>query len=99
MQFGEIPDEREADPESGVLPAVRPPSSWVKRSKTWGRNSRRDAGAGVLDAERNLMPFAIERHLDAAADWRELHRVREQIPDDLLEACGIAGTIASPARA
>ena len=34
---------------------------------------------------------ALHPHLNAARSWREFHGIRQQIPDDLLEAIAIAG--------
>ena len=50
----------------------------------------RDPTPGVLDDD--LEGISTTLHLDAhlAARWRELHRVREEVPHDLLQACCIA---------
>ncbi len=66
-------------------------SAWLNRSKTWGRKSggmpRPVSETRVCD----LRLAALERHLDAPAARRELDGVRQEVPDDLLQAIGVAG--------
>ena len=50
----------------------------------------RDAAARVRDRDLHLGAVALQAGLDAAAAWRELDRVREQVPDHLLQTVGIA---------
>ncbi len=50
-----------------------------------------DADAGVDDADLDVRVDPLQEHLDAAPLGRELDGVREEVPDDLLEPCGIAG--------
>ena len=42
------------------------------------------------DPDLGVRTFAVEREMNAAAGGRELDRVRQQVPDDLLQAIGIA---------
>ena len=50
-----------------------------------------DAHAGVDDADLDVRVDPLQQHLHLAALGRELHGVGEQVPDDLLEPCGVAG--------
>ena len=51
---------------------------------------RRDAGAGVVNHDRRLGAGALQPQLHAARLRRELDGVRQQVPDDLLQAIGVA---------
>ena len=51
---------------------------------------RRDAGPVSLTTISTCELIRCEAHLDAAALGRELDRVRQQVPDDLLQPVGIA---------
>ena len=57
---------------------------------------RKEVGRNALPGigHRNLrrVPGVFERHLDAAALGRELHRVRDQVEDHLLQPARIART-------
>ena len=67
--------------------STRPPGG---RFEDVRQERRLDADAGVGDDQRVVLAVAAERHRDAAARRRELHRVREQVPDHLLQPIGIA---------
>ena len=75
---------------------VVPASAWRNRSKTYGRKSGRDANAAVADADLDMRVHAFETHLHAPFFRRELHGVRDQIPDDLVQPSRIAGHGADP---
>ena len=51
---------------------------------------RLDAFARIGDGETRVAAGALERELHAAAARRELDRIGEQVPDDLLQARGVA---------
>jgi len=42
--------------------------------------------------------LAPHRYVDLPASWRELHRVRQEVPRDLLQAPGVAGDEAEAER-
>ena len=67
------------------------PSAWLKRSNTWGRNAGVDAEAVVADGEHAVPGGFGQLHVDLPSGWRELHRVREQVPDGLTQPIGVAG--------
>ena len=50
-----------------------------------------DADAGVDDADLDVRVDPLQEDLDLAALGRELDGVGEEVPDDLLEAGGVAG--------
>lgn len=58
-------------------------------------NVRQEFGADTLAivgyADFDLRVFARQAERDAAAGPREFHRIRQQVPDDLLQSGGIAG--------
>jgi hypothetical protein len=47
---------------------------------------RRDALAGVVHRDLDLVPVACHGDAHAAALGRELHCIGQQVPDDLLQA-------------
>src|SRR4051794_29154663 len=51
---------------------------------------RADSSAGVDYGEPGLLIRVAQLNSNGAGRWCELHRVRKQIPDDLLEAVLIA---------
>lgn len=53
-----------------------------------GQKSRRDAVAGVDHIHAHLRPIRLHADLDAPAARREFHRVREKVPEHVLEAIG-----------
>src|SRR5580765_5541346 len=52
---------------------------------------RRDARARVADDDRGVAVGLLEPHFHTPVVRRELDRVRQQVPDDLLQAAGVAG--------
>ena len=78
---------------------VVPPSACRKRSNTWGRKSVADADPRVRDAHAHEPVSRFEPHLDAAALRGELHRVRRQVRDHLLQPLRVAEHAAAAPRA
>ena len=86
-------DEMAADRQPEAEPAVRPRERAVGLAEALeevGQELRRDAFPGVADADLDLRVDALQPHLDAAAAGRELDRVRQQVPDHLLQPLRIA---------
>jgi len=50
----------------------------------------RDADAGVGDAQLDVGVHPLQADLHLSATFREFHGVREQVPQHLLQAFGIA---------
>ena len=96
VQLDQVLDDGQAEPEAAVARAWLELSAWRKRSKTCGRNS----GAMPLPVSVTTIStcgvHALQPHLHAAAARRELDGVREQVPDDLLQAVGVARDGAGP---
>ena len=93
VRLGELLDEREADAESpiGAACAVLLLLEHVEHER---QKLRRDAFSGVAhlhDAVHDAsLRRLLERHRDAAAGWREFHRVQQHVPEDLLHAVAVA---------
>jgi len=66
--------------------AVRLPEAFEQPGQKIGP----DPGAGVADAEVQVLPGVCQPHLHPAAARRELDRVREQVPHHLLEPIRVA---------
>ena len=81
--------DREAEAEA----AVRARDGRVllaERLEDVRQERRLDARAGVAHDDLDVRVLALHADVDPAALGRELHRVREQVPDDLLEPAGVA---------
>jgi hypothetical protein len=90
VELDEVTDDGEAEPE----PAVRAGGGGVglaEAVKDVGQEGGVDAFASVGDADDDAAIGAGDVNADGAAGGRELDGVAEQVPDDLLEAVGIAG--------
>src|SRR6476619_1568893 len=84
VQLDELLDHRQTNTHA-LLRATRP---WIRLSKDLEdvRQERRiDSLPVVRDCQKNLVILFFESNNDAAAARRKLHRVVEQVPDDLLE--------------
>src|SRR5262249_44462990 len=57
---------------------------------------RRDADAGIADAELNLRVDALDFNPDESILRRESNGIGKQIPDDLLQSLGIAENGSGP---
>jgi hypothetical protein len=80
--------DREAQPEPALLPA-RASIRLTERLEDVGQEFGIDAVARVAHGDHEtLAPFERDRHL--AFRRREFDRIGEQVPDDLLQAIGVA---------
>src|SRR5690606_31927436 len=61
----------------------------LERAAEPGQGIRRDADAGVGDAEHYAVIGGAAPYRDLAAGWRELDRVRQKIERDLLEGATV----------
>jgi hypothetical protein len=89
MQLHQIPDEREADSESACR-AGRPRVFLGEAIEDARQECRVDAGAAVRDSQDGFTLHLFHGHTNRTTDGGELHRVREQVPDDLPQAGRIA---------
>src|SRR5688500_2165418 len=55
-----------------------------------GEKIRRDALAGVTDDDFRVRIHPLQANLHASMFWRELHGVRDEVPDHLLQAARVA---------
>ncbi len=84
MQLREALHDRQAQPEAAV--AARGRGVFLPEAfEHEGQERRRDADARVLDDDLGVRVHPLQRHAHLAARRRELHRVGEQVPQDLLK--------------
>ena len=87
-------DELLDDGEPQAEPAMPPGGGGVGLAEAvedLGEELGPDADAGVDDADLDVRVDPLQEDLDPAALGRELDGVGEEVPDDLLEAGGVAG--------
>jgi len=90
VQLDDVSDDGQADAQA----AVGPPAAAVELAKTIEHERLErggDAAAGVLHLDDDFLVVGCHVQLDAATRGRELDRVRQQVPDRLLQARGVAG--------
>src|SRR5207247_2379650 len=88
VQLDEMAHDREAEAEAAVATRARA-LRLAKAIEDVRQELRTDAGARVRHDDACLARPGFEHHVDATARWRELDRVRQEVPDDLLEAVRI----------
>src|SRR5207249_8761829 len=80
----------EPEPEAG-LPLRRPGGVRLAEGvEDVGMEVGADALARVAHGDARQPVLAFQRYLDAAAPGRELERVAQEVPDDLLQPLGVA---------
>ena len=84
MQFGELLDDRKPQAQSAVLARGRC-IGLAEALEDVREKLRRDAHAGVADADLHVRFDALHEQLDASALGCEFDGVGEQVPDDLLK--------------
>ena len=82
----------DCQPESEAAVGARGAAvSLTEAFENVGEELARDARASVADDDAcSAVGCFVDVNRDCAADRRELHRIREQIPDHLLQPVGIA---------
>src|SRR6516225_2327375 len=88
MHLDELTGDRKAQAEASSLarhPGVRLPEALEHVRQ----ELRRYPDAGVADRDFHMRVDALEPDLDLAAAIRELDRIRQQVPQHLLETLGI----------
>ena len=90
VQLDDVADDRQAQAEAAGL-ARRAGVGLAEPLEHERQELRLNADAGVADDDLDVRVDALEPHLHAAALRRELDGVRQQVPDHLLQAIGIAG--------
>src|SRR5688500_14978864 len=84
-----MPNDGEPDPETAVGPGRRA-VRLLEPVEDRREEPRGDALPAVGDADLEVRPQPGEAYGDASARRRELDRVGDQVPHDLLEPVGIA---------
>src|SRR5438128_3708762 len=87
VKLDDVLHQREAEPEAAVRARARA-VALAERLEDVRNELRRDPDARVGDDDLDARLGARETHAHAAARRRELDRVREQVPDDLLQTIG-----------
>ena len=90
VHFDDVANDRQAQSQAARL-AGRARLRLTKSLEDIGQEVRADAHPGVADDDFDVGVHTFEAHLHAPVLRRELHRVRHQIPDDLLQTAWIAG--------
>ena len=84
VQLDEMAHDREAEAEAAILTRARA-LRLAEAIEDVRQELHTDAGARVRNDDARLAWPRLEGHVDAAARRRELDRVRQEVPDDLLE--------------
>ena len=82
--------DREAEAQPAVVAGVGG-IALAEALEDVGKDLRADALAGVLDGDHHVGIDPLDARGDAPAPGRELDRVRDQVPDHLPQAVGVAG--------
>jgi hypothetical protein len=92
VRLRQVADDRQPQSKAAMFPGmgtVRLPESLECMREEFASHSH----ARVAHVDRDAGAFIDRTHLDldAAARWSELHRVRQQVPENLPEPIGVAG--------
>jgi hypothetical protein len=90
VQLHQVANERQAESEPGVAPR-RPAVGLLESLEHVGQHVGSDALPAIADGDLDVRAHPMQLDLDAAFPRGELHRVDEQVPDDLLEPVRVAG--------
>ena len=85
VELDEVTPDRQAQPEPAVR-ARRAAIALPEPLEYMRKECRRDAVARIGDIDANFASFRGHRDLHAPATRREFHGVRQQVPEDLLQA-------------
>ena len=89
VELDQVADDGEPETEAAAPPR-RGAVGLAERLEDVWQEARRDALAGVGDANLRLAAGLNDVHVDAPAGRGELDGVREEVPHHLLEAVGVA---------
>src|SRR5215813_6781980 len=92
VHLDQLSRQRESQSETAGAPAARRASLLIAVEHV-RQKFRFDALSGVTNGDLDVGVFALQTDLDAAAFVRELDGVREQVPNHLLQAIGVAGDL------
>src|SRR5262252_4523701 len=88
MQLDQVADQRETDSQPAMRRRVAA-FGLPNALENVGQDVGRDALARIADDDLDVRSDALEPNLDPSPAGRELHRVLQEIPDDLLQAPGV----------
>src|SRR5687768_11432982 len=88
MHFDEVMNNGKPKAEAGEF-ASAGAARLPKRFKDMGQKLRANAPACIFNLNQSIGFDGFQNHVDFSTAWRELDRVAEQIPDDLLDAVWI----------
>ena len=89
MKFYQVPRDRQAEPES----ASRSADHRFRLAETIediGQEVRADSLAGIPHRQFDVRIRTFESNTDQTTGWRELDRIRQQVPDNLLQPVRIS---------
>ena len=89
VQLDELPNDGQPETESGMAPGHRA-VSLAETIEHVRQEHRIDALAGIDNLDLQIVFRGYDEEIDATALGRELDRVREQIPDHLLEPANVS---------
>ena len=89
MQLDEVANESEPDAEA-ALGAGAPALALLEAVEDDRQQLGADAGAGIADDDLEVRADPPQGELDAAVSRRELDRVHQEVPDDLLQTVRVA---------
>src|SRR5437879_4925495 len=81
--------EREPEPKPAVCPGTGA-IALAKAVEDIRKEIRLDPLSRITDENLDVRADPLQLDLDPAALWRELHRVAQEVPHDLLQPVGIA---------
>src|SRR5439155_25647875 len=88
MQVNQLTDE--CEPEAEAAMAARAGAvPLAERFEDVRQQLWRDSLARIAHDEPHGVVAAFESHLYSPARWRELDRILDQVPDDLLQPCHV----------
>ena len=88
VHLDDVPHNRQPEPQSRGVAR----QSSLRLSKPFEhvrQEVRTNTDTGVADDDIDVRIHAFDPDLDASLLWRELHRIRQKIPDDLLQSIRI----------
>src|SRR5262245_8787703 len=88
MQFDQISNDCKPDAEAAVCSNIRAVCLTKSIEDVW-QEFQANTFSCIADYDSQVVPYLFRRHHNDAAAGRELDRVREQIPKDLLQSIRI----------
>src|SRR5215217_6878082 len=90
MKLNQVSHDREAESESAKT-SCRGTIGLTKSIEYARQKLPLDALARVFHSHTRIRSMLLDAHTDLSAMWCELHRIRQQVPDDLVQARRVGG--------